>query len=467
MVLLAAVHVDRLVVDQQRRGGAVDLADDARLRPLLDDHEVVDRRRAQADALGREHLRHPVIAPAGFHEHAFARQQVEQFRGVPPEVAAGISGACRYVAFVERQLERRALHVADAYQQVVRVDEPRLRRRVEEVVGVRRHVLAERRRRRHDRRERQVVAATRAPHLLPRARERARIARQHRRIQPADIDAQLQRVRRHDAADAALAQPALDCTPLVRQIAAAVALDGRRADVGARCAPGRRLQRFAQVAQQQLDAHARRREHDRLHACLQQPRADDARGVHRALANAQLAVHDRRVVDRDDLPPARRAVIVDQRHGPADDVPRQLGRVGDGGRAANEDRVGAVEAADAVQPPDDVRHVAAEDAAILVQLVDDDVAEVLEQLHPLRVVRQDARVQHVRVRDDDVARLAHLATRIARRVAVVRERADIDAQVRDEAVQLLHLVLRQRLCREEVEARASGSSRIVWTTGRL
>ena len=42
VVLLAAVHVDRLVVDQQRRGGPVDLADDARLRPLLDDDEVVD-----------------------------------------------------------------------------------------------------------------------------------------------------------------------------------------------------------------------------------------------------------------------------------------------------------------------------------------------------------------------------------------------------------------------------------------
>ena len=103
--------------------------------------------------------------------------------------------------------------------------------------------------------------------------------------------------------------------------------------------------------------------------------------------------------------------------------------VGDRRRAADEDGVGAVEAADAAQAADDVGDVAAEDAAVLVQLVDDDVAQVLEELHPLGVVRQDAGVQHVRVRDDDVPGLAHLAARVAGRVAVVGERLDVGAEV--------------------------------------
>ena len=46
--------------------------------------------------------------------------------------------------------------------------------------------------------------------------------------------------------------------------------------------------------------------------------------------------------------------------------------------------------------------MAAEDAAIGMQLVDDDDAQLLEELEPLGVVGQDRRVEHVRVGDDDL-----------------------------------------------------------------
>jgi hypothetical protein len=95
--------------------------------------------------------------------------------------------------------------------------------------------------------------------------------------------------------------------------------------------------------------------------------------------------------------------------------------------------------------------VAPEDAPVLVQLVDDHVAQVLEELHPLRVVGEDPRVEHVGVRDHDVAGLADLPARFAGGVAVVGEGLDVGAERRDEAVQLLHLVLRERLRRKEVE----------------
>ncbi len=292
--------------------------------------------------------------------------------------------------------------------------------------------------------EREAVAAAGAADLLPGAGERAGEAGEDRGVEAADVDAELQRVRRDDTANTAVAEATFDRPTLVRQIAAAVALDFRRvADA--------LLQRLAQVAEQQLDADAGGREDDGLHASLQQPGADGAGRVHAALTDAEFPVDDRRVIDGDHLPAARGAVVIDEGDGAADDVLGQLARVGDGGGAADEERVGAVEAADAAKTTHDVRDVAPEHAAVLVQLVDDDVAEILEQLHPLGVVRQDGGVEHVGIGDDDVARLPHLAASVTGRVAVVGEGANVGAEVADQLVQLLHLVLGEGLGGEEIE----------------
>ena len=67
----------------------------------------------------------------------------------------------------------------------------------------------------------------------------------------------------------------------------------------------------------------------------------------------------------------------------------------------------------------------AEDAAIGVQLVDHHELQVLEQLRPARMVREDPRVQHVGVAQHDVRLAANRATRVGRRVAVVGEHADL------------------------------------------
>ena len=99
-------------------------------------------------------------------------------------------------------------------------------------------------------------------------------------------------------------------------------------------------------------------------------------------------------------------------------------RIGDGGGAADETRLGAVELADAAQAAQHVRHVAAVDAAVVVQFVDDDVAQVFEQLGPLGVMRQDAAVQHVGIGEDDVGALADGAAGVLRSVAIVGEGAD-------------------------------------------
>ena len=250
VVLLAAVHVDRLVVDEQRRRRAVDLADDARLRALLDDDEVVDGRRAQADALGREGLGHPVVAAAGLHEHALVGEQLEQLGASPaPNSSPSSNGSSnaahfRWLMRTSRLSGSTRPASGDVSKRYSGCDATYWLSGDDDATSTAND---------------EPVAAARAADLLPGARERARVAGEHRRIEPADVDAQLERVRRDDAADAPVAQAALDGAPLVRQIAAAVALDLRRlADA--------LLQRLAQVAEQQLDAHARRREDDRLHA---------------------------------------------------------------------------------------------------------------------------------------------------------------------------------------------------------
>ena len=90
----------------------------------------------------------------------------------------------------------------------------------------------------------------------------------------------------------------------------------------------------------------------------------------------------------------------------------------------------------------------AEHAAVDVRLVDDDVAKVREHVAPAVVVRQDADVEHVRVREDEVRPAADLPAPLARRVAVV----DRGARARElERRERACLILRERLRRVEVE----------------
>jgi hypothetical protein len=100
--------------------------------------------------------------------------------------------------------------------------------------------------------------------------------------------------------------------------------------------------------------------------------------------------------------------------------------------------------------------VAAEDAAVIVELVDDDVLEVLEQLDPLGVVRQDAGVEHVGVGQDDVAAGPDGPAGVLGRVAVVGEDPDLLGQAPVDIVELGLLVLRQGLGREEIHGPRRG-----------
>jgi hypothetical protein len=154
--------------------------------------------------------------------------------------------------------------------------------------------------------------------------------------------------------------------------------------------------------------------------------------------------------DEQDVPLARRrAVPVDQDRRPTGEGRRQLGRVGDRRRAAHDHGLAAVVSAQPEEPPDHVRHVAAEHAAVRVELVDDDDLELLEQLEPFRMVGEDRRVEHVRVRDDDLACAANGGPDRGRRVAVVGRRRDRQAGGRGQLRELGHLVLAKGLGRKQ------------------
>ena len=258
-----------------------------------------------------------------------------------------------------------------------------------------------------------------------------------------DVDPQLERARRHHTLHFAGPQPLLDLAPAQRQIAAPVsahhpgvarlvlhrALDGGEQDLGGEPALG---------------------EDNRGDLLLQKARGELGRLAEIRRADAELRIDDGRVVAEEDFLARRRTALRDLRHRLSGQALGQLARVGDGRRCHDELRRAAVVAADALEPAQHVGEMAAEDPPVRVQLVDHHVAEALEEVRPLRVVRQDARVQHVGVGQHEVGASAHRAPRVLRRVAVVREHPHV-GQGLGELVQLRELVLGERLGRKQVE----------------
>ena len=92
--------------------------------------------------------------------------------------------------------------------------------------------------------------------------------------------------------------------------------------------------------------------------------------------------------------------------------------------------------------------------AIRVHLIDDDKAQIRKQRLPLRVVGQHRSVQHVGIRQHKIGLAADAPSLRGRRVAVVNAWPNGGRQLGIAAHQIqqsLELILRQRLCREQIE----------------
>ena len=288
-------------------------------------------------------------------------------------------GVAEAVAVLDGKLIGGALEVAEENVQVIGVEQRVFRGLVQEVVRVADDILVDGRRGCHEEHNAGALAPSGASRLLPRAGDGAGVSAQHARIQRADVDAQFEGVGGHHRVNLPGTKPALDFPALGGQVSAPVAPHPARVAQGV-------THQILQVFRQHLHRQPGAGEGDGLDAVFQQHARDLTGFGNHALADAQLAVDHRRVVEHK-VPLAHgRAVVVDEGHVPAGEGFRQLLRVGDGGRAEDVLRMAAVELAQPHQPAQHVGQVGAEHAAVGVDFVDDDVFQVFKQLDPLGVV---------------------------------------------------------------------------------
>ncbi len=295
--------------------------------------------------------------------------------------------------------------------------------------------------------ERQALsrAPPRPPRLLPGARDRAGIAAEDRRLQIADVDPQLQGVGRDDPHHLAAPEARLDLTAEVGEITPAVAGD----ELGVH---GLSLGELVfEVLRQDLDVQAAGGKDDRLDRVFDEFRGDLPDRRQGGLADPELPVDDGRVIEDEGLGRRRRPALLDGNDGPLQEPLRVLPGIRHRGGAADEDRVPAVEAADPDQTPEHIRQVGPEDAPVDMELVDDHILEIRKEFLPFRMMGEDPGVEHVGVRDDDVALPADRLPGVVGGVPVVGVGLDVGLHLADQAVDLVHLVLGEGLRREEVE----------------
>ena len=331
------MQVDRPFVDQHGRTGAIHLANDLRraCAHVLDD-DVVGGTGAQGKAPGRVGIADPGVATVAAMQRPLLGQDI-QHRPRVVKIAKGL-------ARLKGQLKGRAGQVVGHDCQVVRVKQGLLDRLAEKVARVSDQVLVEREGAGDQHRDRGPHPPPGPPGLLPGAGDGARVASHHATAQLPDVHPQFERVGRDDAAYLPLAQPALNTAPFAGEVAAPVAL--HRLGVAPGGGDG-----VAQVGEQHLGGQAGAGKDDGLHVGLEETRGNVLGRQCGAAPDAQLCIHQRRVVQNKVLCPLRSAVVVHQRDGRLDQMLGQFARVGDGGGGAEEARIGAVKPAHPPQPP--------------------------------------------------------------------------------------------------------------------
>ena len=262
-------------------------------------------------------------------------------------------------------------------------------------------------------------AARAAPHL-PQARHRPRERDADRGVQVPDVDAELERVGRHDREQVPARQAGLDVAALLGRVAGPVGRD----PLGELRAP-QLLQPHPGEALDQLDAAPAAQEADGPHPLAHKVR-QELRGLRQDRATGHRPRIDHRRVPHADAPGrAGRAIGVHEPEGLAHQALGELERVCDRRRGQHEARLGPVSVRDSPQAPQHVRDVRSEDAAVGVRLVHDDPPEVRDEVAPALVVGQDPDVEHVRVGEDQVRPAAYLRAVVAGRVAVIDRVAEL------------------------------------------
>ncbi len=334
--------------------------------------------------------------------------------------------------------------------QIVRLDEGVFGSIAEEIVRMANDELIERRRRRHQHRARASAAASGAAGALPGGGDGAGVTGHDDGVERTDVNAELESAGGNHSANYSIAEAAFDFAALVRQVAAAIAANGFRFSRQVRI-------RLLQIGQENFSLQARIGEDDGLQIVFQKF-LGHARGfVDVAAADAQSAIHNGWIVKDESFFRGRSAIgTEDFNNFGFKKSFSEIAGVGDGGGTTDELGIAAVKAGDAAEAAEDIAQVAAEDAAVGMQFIEDDVAEVFEEASPARMVREDAGVQHVWIGQNDVTFFANGFASVGGRVAVVSENAEAVFQTPVEVVEFGELVLREGLGGEEVECAGAG-----------
>src|SRR5713226_1007478 len=360
-----------------------------------------------------------------------------------PRAKIGEINLAEFVVWRDGQFERSTFQMVDENFEIVGLDESVFRSVAKEIVGVPNDELIERRRRSYQHSAGTSAAASSASGALPGRGDSAGVSGHDNGIEGADVDAQFERARRNHTAYFSIAQASFDFAPFVRQVAATVAANGFRFS-------GELRIRLLQISQKDFGVQTRIGEDHRLQIAFQEFLRHARRFVYIAAADAQRAIHNRRIVENEGFLRGGRAVRIEDFDLGFEKACSKVAGVGDGCGAADELRIAAVKTGDAAKPAEDITQMAAEDAAIGVQFIEDNVAQVFEQPGPAGVVREDAGVQHVRIGQDDVAFFANGFTGVGGGVAVIGENAEAIVEVLVEVMEFGELVLREGFGGEEV-----------------
>ena len=202
------MQVDRALVDRRRRAAGIDVADH------LAGVGVDDRHRVAAGAAQRHRRGRELVGAARDERAVGALAQLARADQHLRELAPARAQHVR-VGGLQRRLVRRAQQVRGVELLVLVVEDRGLDRPLEELVRVAAEELVERVLAGDVDRQPAPAPPRAAPHLAQR-RDGPRERHADRRVQRADVDPELQRVRRHDAQQLAVDEPPLELAPLLR-----------------------------------------------------------------------------------------------------------------------------------------------------------------------------------------------------------------------------------------------------------
>ena len=433
---LTTVHVDRTLVGGAVGAAAVDRAD----HPPgvdLDQLHLAQPSGPDVGEVGRAAAVGPVPGVGPAPQQTRLRERAHQVERAGGEVGQ--------LAGPQRQLLGGGAQVRAEHVGVGGVEDRRLHRLAEESLGVVDEVGVERVVAGDQHPQGVLGAAAGTTQLLPQAGAGAGEPGHQHRVETAHVDAELEGVGGGQPQQLAAAQRLLEGAPLLGQVAAAVgghAPCQRRVDLGEQRGGGE-----GDVLDPAPGAHEGKGADAVEHQVGQQV---GGLGGRRAPGGGTVLAGEageRRLPERERHLAARGAVVDHGQHlEPREPVGGLLGG-GHRGRGEHERGVGAVGGADAPQPSQHVGDVRPEHTAVVVALVDHDVAQRAQERRPAVVAGQHRAVQHVGVGEDVLGVVARPVALLVAAVAVVGGDPDVEPERADGG----HLVVGQRLGGREVE----------------